>query len=391
MASDIETANTNNTRMKKTIRLKKIPDPVKYSVTFVDEDGTTVLLAAKQYNENTYGSEVETPDEPTKEQDSKYRYVFKYWEYDTSSGTSWTTSPLQVTSDITYRAAYLSIPKTNVTVVNKVLASGGVFAGSPPAGVTSYGIDVKEPNESTKTELTQTYASQIAGRRLLGFYEVDLIQYNDDNTTENLNEQAGEMSLEFPLEDLPDGTFVNIIQLHKNSATGETEVIEHARLVVSGGRVRIASLRGKLSTFIITMADDGTTDPAGGTTVDPANTGAGDVNNGGSSSGGSANENAGDAKSTDIPQNNTADTAPERVSPAVEAAGGQTAVAVGESVTDGESLSVTRAAAIDMVKTGEDSDAAETRDASAMEMLAFGATLAFMVMIACAIRRRETE
>ena len=68
----------------------------KYSIKFVDEDGTTVLKEAEQYYYGTPAKDIIKPDDPTKEPDGVFTYKFTGWE------------PLvaDVTCDMVYRATY---------------------------------------------------------------------------------------------------------------------------------------------------------------------------------------------------------------------------------------------------------------------------------------------
>ena len=67
-----------------------------YSITFVDEDGSTVLKEATKYPYNWEAKNIEKPADPTKEPDAQYTYKFTGWE------------PLvsDVTCDMVYRATY---------------------------------------------------------------------------------------------------------------------------------------------------------------------------------------------------------------------------------------------------------------------------------------------
>ncbi len=66
-----------------------------YSVTFVDEDGTTVLKSTK-YDFGTSASEIVLPTTPTKSADAQYTYEF----------AGWNNAIEDVTGDVTYTATY---------------------------------------------------------------------------------------------------------------------------------------------------------------------------------------------------------------------------------------------------------------------------------------------
>ena len=68
----------------------------KYTVTFVDEDGETVLKEAQEYEYGTSAGDIEVPANPTKEGNAEFSYTFAGWSPEID----------QVTKNITYRAAY---------------------------------------------------------------------------------------------------------------------------------------------------------------------------------------------------------------------------------------------------------------------------------------------
>lgn len=67
-----------------------------YTVTFVDEDGTTVLKAATEYPEGTLASAIVQPETPTKAESGGLKYTFAGWDPAISD----------VTADVTYTATY---------------------------------------------------------------------------------------------------------------------------------------------------------------------------------------------------------------------------------------------------------------------------------------------
>ncbi|MBQ2663043.1 MAG: InlB B-repeat-containing protein, partial [Clostridia bacterium] len=75
----------------------------KYRITFVDEDGSTVLKAATEYE---YGATVVEPETPTKSATAEYTYSF----------ADWTPSVTTVTGDQTYTATFTeSAREYNIT------------------------------------------------------------------------------------------------------------------------------------------------------------------------------------------------------------------------------------------------------------------------------------
>ncbi len=68
-----------------------------YKMTFVDENGTTVLKEAASYDYGTKAADIVKPDDPTKAKTAEYTYTF----------TGWTPEIADVSdSDVTYKAVY---------------------------------------------------------------------------------------------------------------------------------------------------------------------------------------------------------------------------------------------------------------------------------------------
>ena len=67
-----------------------------YTVTFVDEDGETVLLAAAEYDYGTVAADIIQPATPTKDPTDEWTYTFD----------KWTPALADVTADVTYIATY---------------------------------------------------------------------------------------------------------------------------------------------------------------------------------------------------------------------------------------------------------------------------------------------
>jgi hypothetical protein len=287
-AAQISAAAAGDGTVHQEIVIKKIPEPVPCTVAFFDEDGTTELLVGKVYNKNTLASEVEKPENPTKAEDDKYLYVFKWWEVDTDGVKSYSDTVLDVMGNMTYRAVYTAIPKENETVVNRVIAAGGLLDGGKPVGVSSYGLRVSSPdvNSDAVYELAQKYAPYIGSNRIAGVFEVNLIQYDTSGETHDLTEGLGDMTLDLPVDGVADGTKIKVIQLHADNYGG-VQVIEHD-LVVKNGKAHVL-LNGLLSTFIVTVApDESVVDPDNG-----GQNGNGSGENGSSGNqGGTTNGNA---------------------------------------------------------------------------------------------------
>ena len=89
--------------------------PAKYSVTFVDDNGT-VLKETTKYAENTPVDQISKPGDPTKLATAQYTYTFAGW-VNASTGAAGITA---VTGDVTYKASYSStVNKYTVTFLNE--------------------------------------------------------------------------------------------------------------------------------------------------------------------------------------------------------------------------------------------------------------------------------
>ena len=242
---EIVQANNSNTPIVRSITMRAIV-PNQYTVSFVAEDGVTILLAPRQYNEGTASYLVERPaTNPVKADDEDYSYVFENWmTLDGRKGIQ------AVYSDATYKPTFRSIPKKNVVATATIHAAGGLFSEPKPAGVASYGLEESTPSQARQDELKQSYASDIGENTVIGMFEVNLKQYNDDGTVKDISEGIGHLSLSFNVPGVADGTKLKVLQLHKRVSDGIYELITHTG-VVADGKITI-TLDGRLSTFIIT-------------------------------------------------------------------------------------------------------------------------------------------
>jgi hypothetical protein len=124
----------------------------KYTVTFVDEDGQTVLKAATEYDYGTAAADIEKPADPTKAATQQYTYTFAGWD------TIPATMPAE---NVTVRATYSSmVNQYTVTFVDEdeqtVLKEATAY---------DYGTsvaDIEKPADPTKAA-TQQYTYTFAG------------------------------------------------------------------------------------------------------------------------------------------------------------------------------------------------------------------------------------
>jgi len=107
------------------------PEVTKYTITFVDYDGTQ--LSVKEYEE---GATVEAPANPTRDADNMYTYTFNGW--DKTIGTA--------TADVTYTATYTATEREyTVTFLD---ADGSEIS----SGTYHYGDTVTTPNAPARAD-----------------------------------------------------------------------------------------------------------------------------------------------------------------------------------------------------------------------------------------------
>ncbi|MCQ2120316.1 MAG: InlB B-repeat-containing protein [Fibrobacter sp.] len=106
-AYDFDTEVTANTTLYAKWTVKK------YMVTFVDEDGETVL-ASKDYDYGTAVADIEIPETPTKAEDNTYTYAFAGWSPELAAVTGVAT--YKATYTPTYKNYHIAF-KTDANVV----------------------------------------------------------------------------------------------------------------------------------------------------------------------------------------------------------------------------------------------------------------------------------
>lgn len=126
----------------------------KYSVTFVDDDGETVLKEETDYDYNTPWASVEKPDVPDKqiEGESDIFYRFDHWN----------PEPAKVTEDVIYQAVYkvLQANHFNITFVDEdgyVLEEKEYSFGETPAYDALEGFEVSYDPEIAEVSADATY------------------------------------------------------------------------------------------------------------------------------------------------------------------------------------------------------------------------------------------
>ena len=122
----------------------------KYKVTFVDEDGTTVLKAAASYEYGTKAADIVRPKKPTKTATAEWTYTFD----------GWTPAITDVTDNATYKATYTATRnKYNVTFVDEdgttVLKDAAEYEyGTKAAEI----VKPENPKKKATAEYTYTFA-----------------------------------------------------------------------------------------------------------------------------------------------------------------------------------------------------------------------------------------
>ena len=121
---------------------------LQYTVTFVDEDGTTELQKTV-YDEGTAAADIVKPDDPTKAETDEYTYTFAGWRPAIS----------KVTGDATYRATYTGAKRQyTVTFVDEdgtsVLQKAAYDYGTAAADI----VKPDDPIKAKTDEYTYTFA-----------------------------------------------------------------------------------------------------------------------------------------------------------------------------------------------------------------------------------------
>ena len=80
----------------------------KYTVTFVDEDGTEILSG--KYDYGTASESITLPSDPTKAATAQYTYTFAWWSPEITG----------VVGDATYTATYDSTELINILLHSKM-------------------------------------------------------------------------------------------------------------------------------------------------------------------------------------------------------------------------------------------------------------------------------
>lgn len=116
----------------------------KYPITFVDEDGTTVLKGATEYEYGTTADKIAKPADPTKAADKDYTYAF----------AGWSPAVADVTGEATYKATYTATPIPKGTLTFDL--DGGTLGGKTGTitMVANVGETIKLPGTPTKSGYT---------------------------------------------------------------------------------------------------------------------------------------------------------------------------------------------------------------------------------------------
>ena len=136
----------------------------KYTVTFVDEDGETVL-ASKDYDYGTAVADIETPETPTKAEDNTYTYAFAGWSPELAAVTGVAT--YKATYTPTYKNYHIAFKTdANVVLFDKEDYHYGdalVAPSNPTREATdeyTYEFDKWEPAVPATVEGSKTYVAK---------------------------------------------------------------------------------------------------------------------------------------------------------------------------------------------------------------------------------------
>ena len=116
----------------------------RYTVTFVDEDGTTVLKEATEYPYGTAAEDIVKPADPTKTATAQYTFTF----------AGWSPAIAEVTSDVVYTATYNSTVN-NYTITWKNDDNSVIDTTTVPYGEVPSHADA---TKAETAEYTYTFA-----------------------------------------------------------------------------------------------------------------------------------------------------------------------------------------------------------------------------------------
>ena len=121
-----------------------------YTVTFVDEDGTSILKAATAYDYGTPAADIEKPADPTKPGNAGVTYTFSGWAPEITT----------VTKNVTYRATYSS--SANTYTVTFVDENGSVLLAAREYEYGTAAADIVKPRTPEKPA-TAEYTYEFSG------------------------------------------------------------------------------------------------------------------------------------------------------------------------------------------------------------------------------------
>ena len=120
-----------------------------YNVTFVDEDGTTILKAATAYDYGTVAADIVKPEnDPTKADDADYHYTFK----------GWSPAIAQVTTDQTYTATYDATQIIHVSTVSLNETEITIYTDSDPYEIIATITPDAAENKNVRWSIPETDA-----------------------------------------------------------------------------------------------------------------------------------------------------------------------------------------------------------------------------------------
>lgn len=119
-----------------------------YTVTFVDDDGVTILKEATTYPEGTPVADMDVPENPTKESTVEWTYTFD----------GWSPALAPVTEDVTYTARYTSA-RRQYTIIFMNDDGMPLATGQYPYGTrAAYVFPPEDPTKPATDTYTYTFA-----------------------------------------------------------------------------------------------------------------------------------------------------------------------------------------------------------------------------------------
>ena len=182
----------------------------KYSITFVDADGTTVLKEATEYEAGTPASSIEKPADPQKEATKEKTITFD----------GWTPQIEDVTKNQTYTATYKENAREYAYTIHHYLKGTTIQVADDVTGEAAYGSEITaspvtgkyENRDLTVDEYNPTQKITISenGNEITVYYTLPLVITAEDKT-----KVYGTDDPALTVTGIPDGVTIDGLEINR--------------------------------------------------------------------------------------------------------------------------------------------------------------------------------